>query len=311
MGPAGSPGRSSSSWPGTSPSRHGAARSKQTTRAALARLAPLRDSLRTGVIHGDVTDDNIVVDPSDPEAPAGVIDFGDVSRGWLVAELAVAVASALHHVPAEPLRVLETIDAFAAHVPLTDAEIAALWPLVVLRAAVLVVSGEQQVAVDADNTYADENRAHEWLVFAVARRVDSDEAESLIRWRLQQNDPASESSVELGRLFGVDLDEANVLDLSVTSHLLDDGRWLEPGIEDRLLNHVGRSTGAAVTRYGEFRLTRSVPESALPTPTFALAVTACGARRHRGARPRRRPAPTGGRRVGARCRTGWTSGSTG
>ena len=190
-GTFGSPGRSSSSWPGTSPSPARRRQVEETTRAALARLAPLRDSLRTGVIHGDVTDDNIVVDPSDPDAPAGVIDFGDVSRGWLVAELAVAVASALHHVPTDPLRVLETIDAFAAHVPLTDAEIAALWPLVVLRAAVLVVSGEQQVAVDADNTYADENRAHEWLVFAVARRIDPDEAESLIRWRLQQHDPAS------------------------------------------------------------------------------------------------------------------------
>ena len=246
----------------------------ETTQAALARLAPLRHGLRTGVIHGDVTDDNIVVDPSDPAVPAGVIDFGDVSRGWVVAELAVAVASALHHVPADPLRVLETIDAFAVHVPLTDAEIAALWPLVLLRAAVLVVSGEQQVAVDADNTYADENRAHEWLVFAVARRIDPDEAESLIRWRLTKPDLAPGSSVAFGRLFGVDLDEANVLDLSVTSHLLDDGRWLEPGIEDRLLNRVGRSTGAAVTRYGEFRLSRSVPESALPAPTFALAVTA-------------------------------------
>ncbi|MGO4343777.1 phosphotransferase, partial [Pedococcus sp. 2YAF34] len=142
---------------------------EETTRDALARLAPLRDDLRTGVIHGDVTDDNIVLTGDGTAAPAGVIDFGDVSRGWLVAELAVAVASALHHVPGDPLRALETVAAFDAQLPLTDAEIAALWPLVLLRAAVLVVSGEQQVAVDADNSYADENRAHEWLVFAVAR----------------------------------------------------------------------------------------------------------------------------------------------
>ena len=250
---------------------------EESTLDALARLEPLRAGLRTAVIHGDVTDDNIVVDPLDANAPAGVIDFGDVSRGWVVAELAVAVASALHHVPTEPLRALETIDAFATRMPLTDPEIAALWPLVILRAAVLVVSGEQQVAVDADNTYADENRAHEWLVFAVARRVDPDEAESLIRWRLARSasaPAASETTATAGRLFDLEFDGASVLDLSVTSHLLDDGRWLEAGIEDDLLDDTDRSTGSAVTRHGEFRLTRAVPESAVPTPTLALAVTA-------------------------------------
>ncbi len=245
---------------------------EETTAAALARLEPLRQELRTGVIHGDVTDDNVVIVGDDPDAPAGVIDFGDVSRGWLVAELAVAVASALHHVPRNPLRALETIDAFAPHLPLTDPEIAALWPLVLLRAAVLVVSGEQQVAVDAGNTYADENRAHEWSVFTVARRVDPDEAESLIRWRLGRG--AAAPAATLGRLFDAELDAAAVLDLSVTSRHLDDGRWLEPGIEDELLIEAVGSNGAALTRYGEFRLTRAVPESAAPTPTFALAVTA-------------------------------------
>ncbi len=245
---------------------------EETTQAALARLEPVRRQLRTGVIHGDVTDDNIVIVGDDADAPAGVIDFGDVSRGWLVAELAVAVASALHHVPTEPLRALETIDAFAAHLPLTDSEIAALWPLVVLRAAVLVVSGEQQVAVDVDNTYADENRAHEWLVFAVARRVDADEAESLIRWRLTRG--AAGPAMTPGRLFDIEFDEGGVLDLSVTSHLLDDGRWLDAGIEDVLLAERSRSNGMALTRYGEFRLTRAVTQSAAPTPTFALAVTA-------------------------------------
>lgn len=255
---------------------------EQATWDALARLEPLRDSLRTAVIHGDVTDDNIVVDRDDADAPAGVIDFGDVSRGWIVAELAVAVASALHHVPAEPLRALEVIDAFAARMPLTDQEITALWPLVVLRAAVLVVSGEQQTAVDAGNTYADENRTHEWLVFAVARRIDPAEAESLIRWRLASGatesatpeSARSGATVPAGRLFDVGFDAASIIDLSVTSHRLDEGRWLEPGIEAELLAATRDATGSAVTRYGEFRLTRAVPESAMPTPTFALAVSA-------------------------------------
>lgn len=244
---------------------------EETTQDALSRLEPLRDALRTAVIHGDVTDDNIVI-TGDDTAPAGVIDFGDVSRGWIVAELAVTVASALHHVPGDPLRVLETVDAFTRHMPLSHAEIEALWPLVLLRAAVLVVSGEQQVAVDAGNTYADENRAHEWLVFAVARRVDPEEVESLIRWRLQQ--PEAVPVPALRPLFDLAFDAECILDLSVTSHRLDDGLWLEPGAEGRLLTETRLARGGAVTRYGEYRLTRAVPESAGPVPTFALAVTA-------------------------------------
>lgn len=131
---------------------------RAATDAALARLEPLRSRLRVQATHGDVTDDNIVLGDAGP----GVIDFGDVADGWLAGDLAATVASVLHHVPEEPFAaVLDVVAAFHERSPLDDADLAALWPLVVLRGAVLVVSGEQQVALDGDNRYADENRAHE------------------------------------------------------------------------------------------------------------------------------------------------------
>ena len=240
---------------------------RQATDAALARLEPLRERLRVQAVHGDVTDDNIVLGDGGP----GVIDFGDVSDGWLVAELAATVASALHHVPDEPLAVLEVIDAFHAEAPLDDADLAALWPLVVLRGAVLVVSGEQQVALEADNVYADENRAHEWVAFDVARRLDADEVETLIRARLAgvrtQEPPA------LGRLVALETTPAQLADLSVESRDLDAGAWLRPDAEEAVLARICREQGHAVTRYGEARLTRARTDRALPSATVALAVT--------------------------------------
>ncbi len=130
--------------------------------------------LRTQVIHGDLTDDNALSGVGGLRGgdfglvDLGVIDFGDVAESWTVAELAVTCASVLHHNPRDPLVVLETIAAFHERLPLTLHEMDALWPLVQLRAAVLIASGEHQVALEHDNVYADQNRDQERRGFAAA-----------------------------------------------------------------------------------------------------------------------------------------------
>ena len=237
--------------------------------AALAALEPLRRRLRVQAIHGDVTDDNIVLGADGP----GVIDFGDVAEGWLVAELAATVTSALHHQPEDPLAVLDVIEAFHAESPLDDADLAALWPLVVLRGAVLVVSGEQQVALDGDNTYADENRAHEWVAFDAARRLPAREVEAAIRARLGAAGAHERTAPPVGRLIALDSTDAHLADLSVTAHDLDDGRWQRAGFEDAVLERICREHGHALTRYAEARLTRASLDRTAPSATIALAVT--------------------------------------
>ncbi|MFF1878526.1 aminotransferase [Leifsonia sp. NPDC058230] len=251
---------------------------REATDAALLRLAPLRSRLRTQAVHGDVTDDNIVLGTATDATP-GVIDFGDVATGWLVAELAATVASALHHVPATPLAVLETIVAFAGECPLDDADLAALWPLVVLRGAVLVVSGEHQVTIDAENEYADENRAHEWLAFDVARRLDADELEALIRWRLagdgtaQSAEDTADATSRTDRVVHLASTREHLADLSTTSHALDEGRWLDPETERAVLAGIAATAGHALTRFGEYRLTRASVDRADASATLALGVT--------------------------------------
>lgn len=239
---------------------------REAADAALARLEPLRSRLRVQATHGDVTDDNIVLG----EAGPGVIDFGDVADGWLAGELAATVASVLHHVPEEPFAaVLDVVEAFHEQSPLDDADLAALWPLVVLRGAVLVVSGEQQVALDGDNRYADENRAHEWVAFDVARRIDPDELEALVRHRLG----AAGDLPALGRLVALESGPQHLADLSVLGRDQDAGAWIEESAEDAVLARVCREAGHALTRYGEARLTRAVRDRSAVSATVALGVT--------------------------------------
>ncbi len=149
---------------------------------AWAVIDGLAADLPVQVIHGDVTGDNVVCDPHG--IPNGLIDFGDLTRSWTVSELAVAVASVLGHDGAAPASTLVAIEAFHAIRPLGPAEIEALWPLVVLRAAVLVVSGMQQSAIDADNLYANTRQDVELLVFDRATEFPLDVMTNQIRHAL-------------------------------------------------------------------------------------------------------------------------------
>ncbi|GAB3402334.1 aminotransferase [Schumannella luteola] len=124
------------------------------TRDAAVALAPLADRLPRQLGHFDVTDDNILRPDAPGALPDAIIDFGDVLDSWSIGELATTVSSLLHHDGATPLSALPAIRAFHELSPLSDDEADALWPLVVLRGAVLVLSGRAQVRLDDDNAYA-------------------------------------------------------------------------------------------------------------------------------------------------------------
>ena len=145
----------------------------EATTEVKASIAAFVDALPVQAIHGDATDDNVVgpLDAAGRVRPDGVIDFGDLVRSWRIGELAVTCCSILHHRPDDAFAVLHAIRAFDARVRLTDAEIAVLWPLMVLRGAVLVASGEHQARLDPDNPSVMEPLENEWRMFSVARSV--------------------------------------------------------------------------------------------------------------------------------------------
>jgi 4-aminobutyrate aminotransferase-like enzyme/Ser/Thr protein kinase RdoA (MazF antagonist) len=224
-------------------------------RAAWSRVEPLAGRLPWQAVHGDVTDDNVVcLLERGLRTPDGIIDFGDLTSSWAVGELAVAITSVLRHAGAEPCSVLPAVRAFHGLRPLSAAEAAALWPLVVLRAAVLVVSGEQQAAIDGVNDYVTGALEHERRLFERAMSVPAEVMTGLILAELglagEPRPTPSGAVLDLGRFA--------VLDLSVQSGAVDEGAWLEPGLEDRLAAALlAEGYDAVVTRFGEARLTAS------------------------------------------------------
>lgn len=246
---------------------------------ALLRLETVMGALRTQLIHGDVTDDNVVCrnDASGRAFPFGVIDFGDLAESWLVAELAVTVSSLLHHSRSSLTTVLPAIRAFHEILPLRDEEIRALWPLVVLRGAVLVASGEHQVRLEADNDYASDRVDAEWRIFSAATSVDPVVAELMIREaigaKLATTDPPeaeapNPSTVRFPLVEGIATDQCYTLDYSTTSPLMDDGAWLVPDAEWLHARSALTTHRVAMAPYGTPRLTRATPLSDVEQATW-------------------------------------------
>jgi 4-aminobutyrate aminotransferase-like enzyme/Ser/Thr protein kinase RdoA (MazF antagonist) len=231
--------------------------------AASARIAPLADDLPRQAAHIDLTDANIVVTRIDGAAarPDGVIDFGDLSDTWAISELAITLSSVLGHEGTTPASILPGIKAFHAIRPLSAAEADALWPLLVLRTAVLIVSGAQQAALDPDNDYVTNQSEDEVRMFEQATSLPIDIMTGVIRAELDlATDPAAVSGGPL--IAGLDPASITTLDLSPTSESYDGafvpGGWLPPGFEDELARaavHDGASL--VITRFGEPRLTRA------------------------------------------------------
>ncbi len=243
---------------------------------AMRFINPLSEDLRVQAIHHDLTDDNLVGtrDENGRLIPNGVIDFGDLVSGWLVGDLAVTCASLLHHTDGNVFAVLPAIQAFHALCPLTDAEIKALWPLVVARAGVLVASSEQQLQIDPENSYVIHNVEHEREIFTLATSVPFSLMEVAILSALGHQWPMEQPV--LGRLLpDIAPETINLTDLSTTSPDLEEAEWADPQIDWKLLAKAASETGSASTRYGEYRLSYTRLLSRRPPANFPLHVDAC------------------------------------
>ncbi|MCF4995508.1 aminotransferase [Pseudomonas syringae] len=238
------------------------------------RLRPLLAMLPVQAIHMDITDDNAVWqrDAQRNWQLQGVIDFGDLIRTWRITDLSVTCAALLHHAGGDPFVILPAVRAYHAVNPLQLEELQALWPLIVARAAVLVLSGEQQVSIDPSNAYSRDNLTHEWEIFHVATSVPLELMEAAILTALGQSLPdiADEGFAPLlpslvGREFAL-------IDLGVLSPHFEAGNWEQEGIDQRLLDEAAAAHGLAASRYGQYRLSRTRPDSADEPDTFPLHV---------------------------------------
>lgn len=241
------------------------------------RLAPVKPRLRIQPIHHDITDDNVVGhrNVSGSVLPYAVIDFGDMTKSWLIAELATTCASLLHHGEKDPFSILPAVRAFHAVYPLNKDELVALWPLIVARASVLLAASYQQLKIDPDNSYAEANAAHERAIFDVATSVPFELMEIAIFQALDIG-PIEKHRADTKLLLpSLDLTSAKVVDLSISNAEFVAGNWETNGIEKQILLDAAYDTGSSLTRYGEYRLTRTQINSRVEPESFALHIAVC------------------------------------
>ena len=238
------------------------------------RLLPLIPALPMQAVHLDITEHNVMWtrDARRRWQIQGLIDFGDLVTTWRVADLSVTCAALLHHADGDPLYILPAIDAYHAINPLKLEELQALWPLIVARSAVLVLSAEQQASVEPENAYIQTNLAGEWNIFDVATSVPMPLMEAAILNAVGMKPAPVEQPVYFPLLPGLKERVATLVDLGVLSQHFVAGNWEQSGIDEYLLSQAAEQTGLAASRFGEYRLSRTLADSAKEPEIFALHV---------------------------------------
>jgi 4-aminobutyrate aminotransferase-like enzyme/Ser/Thr protein kinase RdoA (MazF antagonist) len=149
----------------------------------VAGVVPLLPQLRRGVIYGDANDYNVLVEATDATSPprVGLIDFGDMHEGMLVAEPAVAAAYALLGKD-EPLVAMATlVSGYHRQFPLETNELGVLFPLTAMRLAVSVVNSALRHATRPDDSYVTISEAPAWAALDLLDRIHPRRAEAVLR----------------------------------------------------------------------------------------------------------------------------------
>ncbi len=244
-------------------------------------VTPALAGLRACVIHGDANDYNLLVSAPDilPRQAVSVIDFGDMLLSKLVCEPAIAAAYALLGKRDPLAAAAQVVAGYHSAFPLTEAEIALLFPLICARLAVSVTNSAQRKLAEPDDPYITISEAPAWAALAQLDAIHPRFAHytfrqtcglppvphsaAVVAW-LQAN------AANFAPVLDVDLRVASsrVFDLSVGSLFLgaDPGAAATPVLGERIFREL-RADGVpvGVGRYDEARLIYATPAFASGT----------------------------------------------
>lgn len=137
-------------------------------------VAPVAAALPKSVVHQDLNDFNVLADPAG-ERIAGVIDFADALYTARVCEPAIAGAYAMLRKD-DPVAALAEVTAGFQHVlPLTDAELALVFPLARVRLAVNAATWTARRDGSAQG-YGHARSQHTWRALDQLRDIPLDSA---------------------------------------------------------------------------------------------------------------------------------------
>lgn len=241
-------------------------------------VVPVLASLRQRVIHGDGNDYNVLVDAAD-QVVRGVIDFGDMVFSHAVNDVAIAAAYVALGADDALAAVADVVAGFHAVHPLTEPELAVVWPLVCMRLCVSICMAAEQQTARPDVAYLGISQGPIRTVLPQMRRVHPRFAHYTLRDacglpavphapRVEQW--LREHAHRCAPLLGVDLRTTPVapLDFSAGSALIaSEPAENAPALLDARVRRVLAEHGASigVGGYGEARLIYHWPNEPVST----------------------------------------------
>ncbi|HET9102587.1 MAG TPA: aminotransferase [Solirubrobacteraceae bacterium] len=250
----------------------------ETAIAPLDALPPqVAAALPSQMIHGDISDYNALASPgARGELPVtGLIDFGDVTHTWRVCELACACVATASRAPADPLGAMRAVLAgFHGRNPLGEAEIEALWPLILGRAAACAALSAHHLGRDETAPYMvgmhqGDVEALRTLL-ALPGRLPTAVFRSLTGLHPAPDTLGLPARLRAAAPVALIAEPVSALDLGVASDDLEDGGWLDPGAEAMLAAAAGP---VSATRWGEVTLTQAGHPGPHAAETLRLGIT--------------------------------------
>lgn len=143
---------------------------------------PQLGRLRAQVVHNDLNDYNVLVDPTNHDRVAGILDFGDMVHTALVNDLAIAASYRLTD-GRDPLgAVSEFVAAYHAVLPLEPMEIDLLFDLMTTRlVTVVAISGWRAQRHSENRDYILRNNALSWARLERCAAVSRAQAQQTLR----------------------------------------------------------------------------------------------------------------------------------